>query len=119
MANYSPQPSRKKPETDLRATADELAAFNEAQERIARQRYAEAQALLAPLVPAFAKAGDTDRASRSLFWLGFCHEKQGRPQTASDLYAQVIERYPDTPAARQAATRLKDLPPKPSPPEKR
>jgi hypothetical protein len=115
VAEYSPPPERD-PETDLRATAAELAAFDEAQELIAGQRYAEAQARLSPLPPAFARAGDTDRASRSLFWLGFCHEKQDRPQTASDLYTQVIQRYPDTPAERQAATRLAALAPKPQAP---
>jgi TolA-binding protein len=77
---------------------------------IARQRFNEAGLKLIGLDERFERAGDTGRAAQSMFWLAYCYEKLDRTAEAAELYGRVTQRYPDTPAARQAAERLARLP---------
>jgi TolA-binding protein len=83
--------------------------FDQAVALVAQLRYDEAADKLSPLPEAFDAAGDPARAAEALFWLGYCHEKQGRTDRAASLYQNVIRSFPATPAARQAADRLSRL----------
>jgi TolA-binding protein len=109
-AEYAPQ--RGKPETHKqqadksRQAAVAEGALAEAETLIAQQRYTEAFGQLKPLAAPFEAAGDAKRAAKVMFWMAYCHEKQGQATEAADLYERVAKRYPETPATRQAAERL-------------
>lgn len=96
--------------------------FDQALALVAQLCYDEAADRLSPLVETFDAAGDPARAAEAMFWLAYCHEKQGRTDRAASLYQNVIRSFPATPAARQAADRLTRLSPStfpsqtPSPP---
>jgi TolA-binding protein len=77
---------------------------------IAKQHFNEAGLKLLGLSDRFERAEDTGRAAQSMFWLAYCYEKLERTGEATELYGRVTQRYPDTPAARQAAERLARLP---------
>lgn len=87
-----------------------LQEFNAAVALVAEQRYQEAAANFNGIFQAFEAGGDEDGAAESMFWIGFCQEKQQRGDQARDLYKRLISKYPETPAARQAAERLARLP---------
>jgi TolA-binding protein len=76
-------------------------------------RYDEAAAQFSALMQRYDAAGDRARLAESLFWLGYCREKLGRPDEARDLYERVVRDHPAGPAARQAAERLGRLAPAP------
>ena len=48
--------------------------------------------------------------SLSLLQAGKCHEQLAQYDACSRLYGQVLREYPDTPAAKDAANRLQQLP---------
>lgn len=91
------------------ALADAHKDLDEAIALVAQLRYDEAADRLSPLVETFDAADDPARAAEAMFWLAYCHEKQGRTDRAATLYESVIRSYPGTPAARQAADRLSRL----------
>jgi len=72
-------------------------------------RYAEAEAQFAKVLAWYEATGDTKRAAETMFWLAFCHEKQGRIVRARKLYGRVIKEHAKAPAARQAADRMERL----------
>jgi len=86
--------------------AQDKEAFAAAMALVAEHRYDDAAERLSLLAAAPEAARDPDRSPKVLFWLGYCHEKQGRPAEAADFYRKVVQEYPDTPAAAQASERL-------------
>ena len=61
---------------------------------------------LEPLAGEFEDAGDPANAAKTLFWLGYCHEKRQRLSVARGTYRRVIDQYGGYPAGRQAQRRL-------------
>ena len=98
-------------ESTGQATQNDLVALDEAIDLVAQLRYEEAAPRLLTLSVQFEAAGDRDRTAEATFWLGYCYEKQGRYAEAGDLYARVVQEYPSSPAASQAARRFQDLTP--------
>lgn len=88
-----------------------LSDFDEAVALTSQLRYSEAEVKLASLLAAFESGGDHRRASETLFWLGYCDEKQGRPDQARDIYQRLAKDFPGSPVCRQASLRLANLPP--------
>ena len=76
-------------------------------------KYADASKILEPLIVACETSGDLRQAAESTFWLGYCKEKSGKSAEAAAFYRRVIERYPQTAAARTAQDRLDALGPQP------
>ena len=94
-------------------TDTERSAVNRAVEWIANQRYQAALELLEPLRrPANADeptAGRDEQQAEVLFWIAYCHEKQGRPDEAQPLYQHVRDTFTDTRFAPVAQARLEVL----------
>ncbi len=84
---------------------DDKAHYRRAVDLVMDLRYAEAEGMLTGLVERFAEGGAADYAAGSLFWYGYCAEKLGRTADALDRYDRVLEQYPGTRAAEQAAAR--------------
>ena len=72
-------------------------------------RYTEASAKLAALYPRFDAAGATTEAAETMFWSAYCHEHEGRKDTAANFYDKIVHDYPQTRAAEQAKLRLSRL----------
>ena len=83
--------------------------FAEALALLADLRYRAALAKLPALAEEFAAAGDLAKAGECLFWQGYCFEKLSEPAKARQAYQRVRLRYSETPAAAQAARRLRGL----------
>jgi TolA-binding protein len=84
--------------------------FKEARRLLAEMKYAEAERRLVPLARRYDSIGRPARAAEAMFWSAYCNERQGLTPDARALYLRVINDYPQTPAARQAAGRLTRLP---------
>lgn len=100
--------ARKEPVSDQDAAAvddDDKAQYRLAVDLVMDLRYAEAEEMLTGLVERFAEGGADDYAAGSLFWYGYCAEKLGRTGDALGRYDRVLDRYPGTRAAEQAAAR--------------
>ena len=82
-------------------------------EMIFDSKYAEAAKLLEQLVAGYEAAKEPRHASESVFWLGYCKEKSGNPGEAAKHYRHVMDKYPQTEAARKAQDRLDGLGPQP------
>ncbi|MCD4825863.1 MAG: tetratricopeptide repeat protein, partial [Phycisphaerae bacterium] len=91
------------------ASPEDVAAFDAAVELATQLRYPEAERKFRPLLERFVAADNVHYASETLFWLGYCSEKQGRLDAAEQFYNRVIAEYPQTPAADQAQRRLEEL----------
>ena len=87
------------------------AAFEEGIALAADLKYAEAQAKFRQVLAWYRATNDRARTAETLFWLGYCCEKQGRSADARDAYVQLVREHPSLPAARQASARLRRLPP--------
>jgi len=96
------------------ASAGDSAALDDAVALAAERKYAEAETRLAALLPRLEQTADDARTAEAMFWLGFCHEKQGRLATAESFYRRLVDRCGGTKAADQARWRLSRLKP-PSP----
>jgi len=94
---------------DYAARQADAVALQRAVELVTELHYAEAAAALGPLIDRFETAGAADSAAQTTFWLAYCKEKLGQTAAAAALYRTLQARYPDTPAARQAAVRLAQL----------
>jgi tetratricopeptide (TPR) repeat protein len=92
-----------------RATSDQAAALEEAVALAAQLHYEQAQERLTTLLPQLEARGDRARTAEAMFWLGFCDEKEGRPEQAKCWYQRVAGAYAGTPAAAQARQRLERL----------
>ncbi|HUS47114.1 MAG TPA: tetratricopeptide repeat protein [Phycisphaerae bacterium] len=92
------------------AGVQDAATLEQAVAMIAESRHAEAAAQLAPLSERFHSRNEAKRAAESMFWLGYCYEKLGRPNEAAGLYGRVVQEYPQQPASRQAGLRLSQIP---------
>jgi TolA-binding protein len=91
---------------DIRSAARDAAALDDAVARVADLQYAQAAAMLAPLIDRFESAPDATRCGEAIFWLGYCHEKQLRPADARTLYTRAAGVYGSTPGGQMAARRL-------------
>lgn len=65
--------------------------------------------LLMMLVLAFAGACSSDK-SKELFETAQFEEKQNNKEHAKQLYQEIVDKYPDSPLAKQAQERLAALP---------
>ena len=93
-----------------RATQGDVAAFDEAIALTVNFEYEAAAAKFQQVLPRFEFAGDARRAAESMFWLGFCRERQGRTAQARGLYKRVVTKYPRQQVAEKARQRLEGLP---------
>jgi TolA-binding protein len=73
-------------------------------------QYGPAERELRQLLVRFQAVDDVKYLSDTLFWLGYCLEKQSLPGEARCFYEQLAEKYPATAAAQQACARLAQLP---------
>ena len=92
------------------ATQADLATFNEAVALVESQRYEEAVAKFRQVFDNFASSNDRQRAAESLFWIGFCREKQRRLDEARVIYLRLAKEYVGTRAAKEAYKRRLRLP---------
>jgi tetratricopeptide (TPR) repeat protein len=84
--------------------------FDEAVAEIARLEYAAAADKLTRALPAYERMGDRARAAETLFWLGYCHEKEQLTEEARRCYGRLVAEYPGSRAAEQARLRLGRMP---------
>ena len=87
-----------------------MATLEEAVALAMNFEYAIATGKLLQVAPRFEAAGDKRRAADSLFWLGFCHQKQGKSAEARQVYTTVVQKYPREQAAGKAREYLETLP---------
>ena len=87
------------------------AAFDEGVSLVSELKYAEAEKKFFRVLQWAEASGDRARLAETKFWMGFCYEKQGRTEEARELYDHLVNKHRDSPAARQAAERLGQLPP--------
>ncbi len=83
--------------------------FDQAVSGISRFEYAQAEAILRPLVVRYRRAGKAGKVAQSMFWLAYCLEKQAEIESAAVLYREVIRSHDGTAAATQAARRLEQI----------
>lgn len=81
-------------------------ALDAAIELVAQGKYAQAQQNLELLAGGYETANEPRHASEAFFWLGFCKEKIGSKPEATKLYRLLMDKYPQTEAARMAVARL-------------
>ncbi len=93
----------------IELNARDANAFDEGIALVAEGRHAAAEQRFRTVLPWLEATGDTRRASETLFWLGYCAEKQGRPAAARARYDRLRRDYPSTPAASRAAGRAARL----------
>lgn len=79
-------------------------------------KYEQAAKLLDQLATGYEAANLPNRAAESAFWLGYCREKSGNFPEAAKQYRRVMEKYPQSEAARKAQDRLDGLGPQTPPP---
>lgn len=88
------------------AAQADLATFNEAVSMVESQRYEAAAAKFRQVFEKFAASDDhRQRAAESLFWIGFCREKQRRLDEARTIYMQLADEYAGTRASEEACKR--------------
>ena len=93
----------------LRYSGQVLSDFDEALGLAYQLKYGEAEAKLSHLLGIFEAAKDVQRASKTIFWLGYCNEKQRRSGRAKEFYQRVVGEYPRSRAAHTAGQRLRLL----------
>jgi hypothetical protein len=108
--------TRLPPKSDLPAAtagmpAEDREAFDEGVALVSQLRYTEAQQRFQRVLRWFQALGDSPMAAETLFWLGFCNEKQGRTALAWEYYDRLLKQYPTSAAAGQATRRRAALPP--------
>lgn len=108
-ASYAPMNQARLTDVRIHRDAD-LKAFNEAVALTESLRYEEAAARFGQVFERLSNIGNRPKAAESLFWLGFCREKQGRLTEAGEIYRRVTQEYTSTTAAREAGERLSRLP---------
>jgi tetratricopeptide (TPR) repeat protein len=105
-----------KPAVTAGMPAEDRDAFDEGVTLVSQLRYAEAQQRFQRVLRWYQAFGDAPMAAETIFWLGFCNEKQGRTAQAWEYYDRLLKQYPTAPAAAQAARRRAALPPIGGPP---
>jgi TolA-binding protein len=84
-------------------------AFDEAMELVTQLKYQEASDRFTGVFPRLHATGDTAGAAEAMFWVGYCHEKQGQKTQAANWYKRVVRAYLWEPAASEAYKRLTRL----------
>jgi TolA-binding protein len=100
-----------KPAITAGIPAEDRDAFDEGVTLVSQLRYAEAQQRFQRVLRWYQALGDPAMAAETMFWLGFCNEKQGRTAQAWEYYDRLLKQYPSAPAAAQATRRRAALPP--------
>ena len=97
----------------VRMTIDQAdVEFNRAVALIGGLRYKEAISALAVQEGVAVSTHRIARAAECAFWHGYCREKLGDRRQAAIIYRGLLDVYPRTPAAAQAARRLAALQPR-------
>ena len=110
MQNQGFDPQRETDRRDSSIGGQDLALFHDAVALVYQFRYYEAQRKFTAVLPQLRHAGDDQRAAETLFWLGYCAEKQGAAAQARTYYEQVVVEYPHARAASLARDRLEPAP---------
>lgn len=84
-------------------------AFDEAMDLVMQLKYQEASDRFTTVFPRLHATGDTAGAAEAMFWVGYCHEKQGQKAQAANWYKRVVRAYLWEPAASEAYKRLARL----------
>ncbi len=87
-------------------SGEDVEAFQAAVEKVGRLQFARAETEFRELLVRFESANDVAYLSETLFWLGYCLEKQSLPDDARRYYSRLIGQYPSTPSARLARDRM-------------
>ena len=106
-AVYRHTPLSREPAPSAESVKQAESEFHRGQELVLAGQYEEALTAIFPQARVFERAEQPARAAEALFWTGYCHEKLGRWADAASFYRLVTAKYPDTPAARESAKRLK------------
>jgi TolA-binding protein len=86
--------------------------FNRAVALIGELRYQKAISALAVQEGVAVSTHRIVRAAECAFWHGYCREKLGDRRQAAIIYRKLMDIYPRTPAAAQAARRLAAIEPR-------
>ncbi|MBN1554380.1 MAG: tetratricopeptide repeat protein [Phycisphaerae bacterium] len=89
---------------------EDIEAFQNAVEQVSRLEYGAAESELRQLLVRFESVDDPKYVSETLFWLGYCCEKEGVTEQARDYYQRVVEHYPQTRPGMRAQERMEHLP---------
>lgn len=92
------------PATIHRAAMSEH-TLNTAWSLVADGQYAKAEGVLIRWLDTTGPDDDAAHA-KALFWLGYCQERQNRPEPARQTYELLITKFPSSPPADQARRRL-------------
>jgi tetratricopeptide (TPR) repeat protein len=95
-----------RPSAKVSVADSDRQTFDEGVALASQLRYADAAEKFSRVLGRFSAVGDRTRAAETMFWLGFCHEKQGRVDQAKGFYNRLMDLYADTAAARQASKRM-------------
>jgi len=104
------EPRRETARRDRLIARQDLTLFHEAVALVYQFRYHEAQRKFTAVLSQLRRVGDDQRAAETLFWLGYCAEKQLAASQARRYYEQVVAEYPNARAASLAQERLKSMP---------
>jgi TolA-binding protein len=104
----SPAPDEEKPPPSARRqlTPRDIEDFDAAVEMVTRLEYAAAEREFRQLLVRFGATDEVKYVTETLFWLGYCLEKQSLVDEARKYYQRLADKYPDSPAAGQARRRL-------------
>ena len=108
-AEKIPAASRLPSGRDNKRNETHQAKFNVALGLISSGKYAEAERDLRVIHESATPASSADILAETVFWLGYCLEKQGNNEQAVIAYAEVLKKYPNTPSAQQAKLRLTQI----------
>ncbi len=85
--------------------SDVTARRQEALAMVDAFRFDPAKEVFSQLLPIYEEAGDYERSADTLFWLGYCNEKNDRLRQALSFYDRVTREYPYTQAADPSCRR--------------
>ncbi len=80
--------------------------YNEALAHAGQLEYAQAIRQFLLLLEQFRRDGHDHYAARTLFWLGFCYEKQSNATQAQAAYRRILRDYPQSDVASRARDKL-------------
>ena len=83
--------------------------YNEALAHAGQLEYAQAIRQFLLLLEQFRRDGHDHYAARTLFWLGFCYEKQNNSTQAQAAYRRILRDYPHSDVAGRARDKLAQM----------
>ena len=87
-------------------TSQDVDEFHQALALVSQLQYRQATVKFKRVLGRFEAGRDATRAAETMFWMGYCYEKQDRLAEADAAYGKLLQKYPATPAAEQARRRL-------------